>query len=86
MRFLRWSRVVFKAGMLIGVLGGVGGAREWEPMEVGENVSLINMHYPEMWGTVQFSTKVVGEGEEAFVMRPEEETKKILRSLKGGSP
>jgi len=46
----------------------------WSPQ------GLINMHYPEMWGYVQFSTKVVGE-EEGFVMHPEEEAKKILRGI-----
>ncbi len=47
----------------------------WSPQ------GLINMHYPEMWGYVQFSTKRVGEGEEGFVMRPEEEAKQVLRRI-----
>jgi len=33
----------------------------WSPQ------GLINMHYPEMWGFVQFSTAVAGESEVAFV-------------------
>jgi len=44
----------------------------WSPQ------GLINMHYPEMWGYVQFSTTVVGEGEDEFIVHPEEEAKRAL--------
>ncbi len=36
----------------------------WSPQ------GLINMHYPEMWGYVQFSTVVAGSGEAAYVRNP----------------
>lgn len=44
----------------------------WSPQ------GLIQMHYPEMWGYVQFSTQTVGEGEEAFIVHPAEEAKQAL--------
>ncbi len=47
----------------------------WSPQ------GLINMHYPEMWGFVQFSTVSVGEGENAFVVNPEEDAKWALRQV-----
>lgn len=45
----------------------------WSPQ------GLINMHYPEMWGFLQFSGKTVGEGESEFVWNPVEEVKWDLR-------
>jgi len=47
----------------------------WSPQ------GLINMHYPEMWGYVQFSDKIVGTGEEVFRPRPEEAAKWALRRV-----
>jgi len=47
----------------------------WSPQ------GLINMHYPEMWGYVQFSDKIVGAGKEAFKPRPEEAAKWALRKV-----
>jgi hypothetical protein len=41
----------------------------------------INMHMPEMWGFVQFSGKVVGQAEEAFLFKPEELAKWALRQV-----
>ncbi len=42
---------------------------------------LINIHYPEMWGYLQFSGRNAGEGEEAFAVRPEEAAKWALRQV-----
>lgn len=42
---------------------------------------LINMHYPEMWGFVQFSNLASGEGKEAFQYNVDEEVKWLLRQL-----
>lgn len=43
---------------------------------------LINIHYPEMWGYVQFSNLKVGEGSERFKIRAEEEQARwALRQL-----
>lgn len=47
----------------------------WTPQGV------INVHYPEMWGFVQFSERVAGSGEDAFVFRPEESAKWALRQI-----
>lgn len=47
----------------------------WAPTGV------IDIHRPEFWGFVQFSGIKGGEGEEPFVLHPEEEIKWILRNL-----
>ena len=47
----------------------------WSPQ------GLVNMHYPEMWGYVQFSGKTPGRGRERFVERPEEKVKWALRRI-----
>ena len=47
----------------------------WSPQGV------INIHYPEMWGFVQFSDKVVGKGEELFEDALEEPVKWALRRI-----
>lgn len=47
----------------------------WSPQ------GLVNMHYPEMWGYVQFSPVTAGRGQEAFVPRPEEKVKWALRRI-----
>ena len=47
----------------------------WTPQGV------INIHYPEMWGFVQFSSKLPGRGREKFVRRPEEKVKWALRKI-----
>jgi hypothetical protein len=47
----------------------------WSPQ------GLINMHYPEMWGYVQFSNKAVGSSNVLFVPKPEEQAKWALRKL-----
>jgi hypothetical protein len=47
----------------------------WAPQGV------INIHYPEMWGYVQFSDKKAGSGGDKFVDRPEEKVKWALRRI-----
>ncbi|HLP17645.1 MAG TPA: carbohydrate-binding family 9-like protein [Bacteroidota bacterium] len=47
----------------------------WSPQGV------VNMHYPEMWGYVQFSTKPVGTTTVAFINKPEEQAKWMLRQI-----
>ena len=47
----------------------------WAPQGV------INIHYPEMWGWLQFSGRNAGEGYEEFVRRPEEEARWALRQV-----
>ncbi|MBA4312003.1 MAG: carbohydrate-binding family 9-like protein [Chlorobiaceae bacterium] len=47
----------------------------WSPQ------GLINMHYPELWGFVQFSNKVVGTGTDQFIFQSEENAKWALRQI-----
>ncbi len=47
----------------------------WTPQGV------INVHYPEMWGYVQFSAKAVGKGSDGFRERPDERVKWALRRV-----
>ena len=47
----------------------------WSPQ------GLINMHYPELWGFVQFSDKIAGTDEDTFVFQQEEKTKWALRQI-----
>ncbi len=47
----------------------------WAPQGV------VNIHYPEMWGFVQFSPKAAGRGRERFDRRPEERLKWALRKI-----
>jgi hypothetical protein len=42
---------------------------------------LINIHYPELWGYVQFSGKTAGQGKDSFLDRPEEKAKWALRRI-----
>lgn len=47
----------------------------WSPQ------GLINMHYPEMWGFVQFSDKIADDGNDEFLFNPEENAKWLLRQI-----
>ena len=47
----------------------------WSPQ------GIIKMHAPESWGFVQFSEKMAGQGEDAFVENPEEQVKWLLREV-----
>jgi hypothetical protein len=47
----------------------------WSPQGV------VNMHYPEMWGYVQFSLKTVGTEKVDFIERNEESAKWFLRQV-----
>ncbi len=47
----------------------------WSPQ------GLIDMHYPEMWGLVQFAASEVGSGIEAFEERPEDRARWFLRQV-----
>ena len=41
----------------------------------------INMHMPEMWGYMQFSSRIAGKEEDNFLVNREEKVKKALRQL-----
>jgi hypothetical protein len=47
----------------------------WVPQGV------VNIHYPEMWGYVQFSDRKAGAGGDRFLDRPEEKLKWALRRI-----
>jgi hypothetical protein len=47
----------------------------WSPQ------GLINMHYPEMWGIVQFSDKIAGEEKDEFQLHPDEQARWLLRQV-----
>ena len=47
----------------------------WSPQ------GLINMHYPEMWGFVQFSEKLAGSEKDKFKFNKDENIKWILRQI-----
>ena len=47
----------------------------WSPQ------GLIDMHYPEMWGFVQFSDTIVSHGAADFKWNPDEDAKWILRRI-----
>ena len=47
----------------------------WSPQ------GIIAMHYPEMWGYVQFSYKVVNHGEDQFLVNSDEEIRWLLREI-----
>ncbi len=47
----------------------------WSPQGV------VNMHYPEMWGYVQFSETNVGSGKVEFIYDEKEEAKRFLRDI-----
>ncbi|MEW6751225.1 MAG: carbohydrate-binding family 9-like protein [Candidatus Latescibacterota bacterium] len=55
-------------------------SREGTPVDnwVWSPHGILNMHYPELWGYVQFSTKVAGEGEDEVDVRPEREAHRAL--------
>jgi hypothetical protein len=47
----------------------------WSPQ------GLINMHYPEMWGFVQFSEIIAGTGTTQLVPTPDDSARWVLRRL-----
>jgi hypothetical protein len=47
----------------------------WSPQ------GMINIHYPEMWGFVQFSEKIAGTSKDRFVFNPDENIKWALRQI-----
>ncbi len=47
----------------------------WSPQ------GIVAMHYPEMWGFIQFSSLTAGSGKENFVVFPEDAAKWFLRKL-----
>ena len=59
----------------------VSGKRLPEDNWVWSPQGVVNMHYPEMWGYLRFSSIVAGAGTEGFRAPPEETAKGALRQL-----
>lgn len=76
---VNFSRVEWETEIIDGNYEKIEGNREhnwvWSPQ------GLINMHYPEMWGFVQFSEKIVDSVTDDFVWNPAEDAKWILRQI-----
>ncbi|HEX2962141.1 MAG TPA: carbohydrate-binding family 9-like protein [Ignavibacteriales bacterium] len=47
----------------------------WSP------IGLVDFHYPEMYGYVQFSDNIAGTREDTFIQKPEEYAKWVLREI-----
>jgi len=81
---LNFSRVEYRmnaAGGAIAKATDAAGKALPEDNWVWAPTGLINIHYPEMWGYVQFSGKVAGKGRDGFVDKPEEAPKWALRRI-----
>jgi hypothetical protein len=82
---LNFSRVEYRVDVKDGKYVKVVDPKTGKPLPEDNWVwapqGLINIHYPEMWGYLQFSDVKVGEGKEKFVERPEEAAKWALRQV-----
>jgi len=80
-----FSRVEYRMDVKDGAYAKMIDPRTGKPLPednwVWAPTGLINIHYPEMWGNVQFSGRNVGEGKDVFVMKPEEAAKWALRQI-----
>lgn len=74
-------RVEVKQGKYVKVTDPKTGKSLPEDNWVWSPQGLINMHYPEMWGFVQFSEQVAGSSEDIFNPKPEENAKWVLRQV-----
>ena len=82
---VNFSRVEWKTDIKNGKyerqIGPVTGKILPEDNWVWSPQGLINMHYPEMWGLVQFSDKIAGRGIDSFKNDPYKNIKWILREV-----
>jgi hypothetical protein len=82
---VNFSRVEYRVEVKEGRYSKVADPATGKPLPednwVWAPTGLINIHYPEMWGFVQFSDRAVGEGKDAFIFRPEEAAKWSLRQV-----
>ena len=74
-------RTEIKDGKYVKVVDPETGKSLPEDNWVWSAQGLINMHYPEMWGFVQFSSMVAGSGKDTFEMKFEEKAKWSLRQI-----
>ena len=82
---VNFSRVEWQTEVIDGEYQKVKDSQTGKPLAednwVWSPQGLINMHYPEMWGFVQFSDIMSGDGEQRFVRKNEEQAKWALRQL-----
>ena len=82
---VNFSRVEYQVEVKDGKYEKVKDVQTGKPLPednwVWTPTGLINIHYPEMWGYVQFSERNVGEKKDAFVIKPEEAAKWALRQI-----
>ena len=74
-------RVEVKDGKYMKIVNPETGKPYPEDNWVWSPQGLINMHYPEMWGFIQFSDKMAGEGKDEFQFNPDENAKWVLRQI-----
>jgi len=76
---INFSRVEWNTEVIDGKYEKIKGNPEhnwvWSPQ------GIINMHYPEMWGFVQFSIKLAGTEKDKFIFNEDENIKWKLRQL-----
>jgi hypothetical protein len=82
---MNFSRVEWKIQIKDGMYQKVKDPATGKPLPEDNWVwapqGIINIHYPEMWGFVQFSENTVGTNHETFSFRNEENAKWLLRQV-----
>lgn len=80
-----FSRVEYRVEAKSGTYAKVTDPKTGRPLPednwVWAPTGLVNIHYPEMWGYVQFSGEPAGKMKEPFRLRPEEAAKWALREV-----
>ncbi|MGA2585873.1 MAG: carbohydrate-binding family 9-like protein [Candidatus Aminicenantales bacterium] len=82
---LNFSRVEYRLNVVDGNYVKANDPSSGKPLPednwVWSPSGLVNIHYPEMWGYVQFSGKIAGRGRDSFQDKPEEKAKWALRKI-----
>lgn len=82
---VNFSRVEYRVEVKDGKYAKVGDPTTGKPLPednwVWAPTGLIAIHYPELWGFVQFSGRAAGEGQDRFLPRQEEAAKWALRQV-----
>jgi hypothetical protein len=82
---VNFSRVEWKMEVRNGMYAKVRDQKTGTPLAednwVWSPQGLVDMHFPELWGFVQFSAKRVGSGSDQFLQHREENAKWILRHI-----
>ncbi len=82
---VNFSRVQWRAevedGVYLKIVDSPPGRSRPEDNWVWSPQGIISMHYPEMWGFVQFSGRLAGQRGDTFSLRPDDEAKWVLRQV-----